>query len=429
MSYLTRKTLLASTVALATLCTVGAGLSPALADDAAPAADPSAIKFSALVDTGITAADNSANVNYGHLFTDKNDQWLLNQAMLTAEKDLDPKATGYDWGFKLQGFYGSDARYTHFIGMFDHNTSNRNQFDITEANVQAHLPVLTDGGIDTKVGAYSTPLGEEVIQANNNYLYSHSYIFNFALPLKHTGVLTTTHVTPVLDVWLGADSGINTTLGDRGTVNNGISGIAGVGLNLMGGNLTVLGLSHFGPADPNLSSGPLGYPNADHVGRYINDIVTTYKLSDAWTLINELNYTREDLTTTAQPHGANAYAVAQYAVYAVNPSLSLVGRGEIFADPNHFFVSGFQGNNDFVDYERGNYTAQTVLGPTQGTTYSEITFGANIKPAGLPAMLDGAMIRPEVRYDTTLDGHKVYDNLTTSNQFTASLDLVIPVSF
>ena len=43
------------------------------------------------------------------------------------------------------------------------------------------------GGTDVKFGQYPTPLGDEVIDATGNTFYSHSYIFNYGLPFKHTG--------------------------------------------------------------------------------------------------------------------------------------------------------------------------------------------------------------------------------------------------
>ena len=158
------------------------------------------------------AAPNSGT-NFGHLFDDRANQPLLNQIDLTAYKPLDPKATGFDWGFKLQGMYGSDARYTHFLGIFDQNPGPgyRNQFDIAEANILLHLPYLTEGGIDIKAGLYSTPLGYETIDPSTNPFYSHSYIFNFGLPLE-------THRHPRHDPrqfacgrYLGIDTGVNTT--------------------------------------------------------------------------------------------------------------------------------------------------------------------------------------------------------------------------
>ena len=123
----------------------------------------------------------------------------------------------------------------------------RNQFDIVEANALLHLPLLFEGGVDIKAGQYSTPLGYEVIDPSTNPFYSHSYIFNFGLPLKHTGVLTTSHVSSLLDVYLGVDTGSNTTFGPLGENNSAIAFIGGVNLTLMDGNLTILALTHIGP--------------------------------------------------------------------------------------------------------------------------------------------------------------------------------------
>lgn len=382
------------------------------------------VKLSALVEAGITATNNdpASNVNFGHLLTDKHDQMVLNQAMLTAQKDLDPKVAGYDWGFKLQGFYGADARYTHAIGLLDHTTDDRNQFDITEANLLAHLPAVTTDGVDVKAGLYSTPLGSEVIQASGNYLYSHSYIFNFGLPYKHTGILTTTHAGPMLDVYLGLDTGTNTTFGARGDNNGALAGIAGLGLNnLMDGKLTVLALSHFGPENPSRNAN--GTSHADDVGRYYNDVVVTYKPDDTWTFVTEGNFVRDDLTH------ANGGGAAQYAVYAWAPWLSLVGRAEIFGDPNNAFVAGFPGNNDFVNFERGLPLQKPLITAAHGTTYAGLTLGANIKPPQVPAMVEGAMIRPEVRYDSTLTGAKAFNDAKDNDQWSFGMDVVVPLSF
>jgi hypothetical protein len=424
---------------------------PLFADEA-PAADASRITSSALIETGIMGnpAGPAVANNYGQLFTDKPNQVVLNQAMLTLNRDLDPKAEGYDWGFKLQGFYGADARYTHFIGLWDHNTSDRNQFDIVEANALLHAPVLTDGGIDLKVGAYSTPIGYEVIQSNLNPLYSHSYIFNYGIPLKHTGGLSVTHVNDMLDIWLGVDSGINTTLDGRGDPNGGVGGIAGFGLNgLMDGKLTVLTLTHFGPGQPSLRTDQTaGVKGAVEHGRYIADSVITYKHSDALTFITELNYIQDDLGWgTGNSHGpAQAGGVAQYVTYALNDTVTLVGRGELFADPKNYFVAGFRGNNDFVGAERGtNYVSGStsavstlaIASPSHhGTTYGALTLGADVKIPGLPERFDGTMLRPEIRYDGNTEGLKAFNYKDVKGtataqdqyQFTIGMDLVIPVS-
>ncbi len=76
--------------------------------------------------------------NFGQLFTDKANQFQLNQILLTAQRAIDSKETGFAVGFKVQLMYGSDARYTHFLGELDRSIGNRYQLDVVEANVSLH---------------------------------------------------------------------------------------------------------------------------------------------------------------------------------------------------------------------------------------------------------------------------------------------------
>src|SRR5260370_7557602 len=82
------------------------------------------LTITGLVEVGASGnANNPAVTNFGQLFTDKANSFFLNQASLTVQRPLDPQATGYDFGFKFQTMYGSDARYTPFLRQFHyHNT-------------------------------------------------------------------------------------------------------------------------------------------------------------------------------------------------------------------------------------------------------------------------------------------------------------------
>ena len=385
---------------------------------AAPAAWLDTLKFSGHVEAGITGNPDDPNngVNFGHLFTDRSNSPLLNQLLLTAERDVDPKATGYDFGFKLQGMYGSDARYTHFTGELDRVFRDRNQVDIVEANISAHLPLLTAGGIDAKIGQYPTPIGSEVIDASGNFFYSHSYIFNFGIPLKHTGFYTTTHVSDLLDIWAGADSGVNTSLGN-GDNNDAWAGLGGFGLNLLGGNLTILGLAHIGPENPR------SVPEHNSTVRQIYDIVATWKVNDNLTSTTEVNYIRDDF------FHATAEGVATYLTYTINDLFSVGGRAEIFRDDcgstgsGFCFVSAFPSATDFVNSEEGRPNLSFVGGRT---TYSEITLGLNFKPAGVPKTFEGFVIRPEFRYDQSWSGPKPFNSQTSDHQFTLAADFILP---
>lgn len=437
---------------LATAATIAAGWGTASAQTAAPAAPPPAtppaaateaapapaaeapppgywingIHLSAQIDAGITGNPSGPKNNFGQLFTDKPNTVLLNQLLLTANKPLDPKATDFDWGFKLQGMYGSDARYTQFLGELNRvDPTDRNQLDVVEANVLFHLPVLFDGGVDIKAGQYSTPIGYETIDPSTNPFYSHSYIFNFGIPLKHTGILTTSHVSPLLDVYLGVDTGVNTTFGPLGDNNSAIGFIGGVNLTMMGGNLTVLALSHIGPENSSRLLSPAGF-NADGYYRYLNDIVITYKATTDLTFVTELNWIRDDFGAsgfaTGKPSPANGLGIAQYVSYNLSDTLTLNGRAELYRDDNNFFVASFQNNGSFVQAEQG-FTAG--VGALHPTTYGALTAGVTYKPPGLPPVISGLLIRPEIRWDTDLGGARAFNSGKDNSQVTLASDVVL----
>jgi hypothetical protein len=412
---------------------------PPIATEAAPAAAPAVadapppgfwidgIHLSAQIEGGITGNPAAPKNNFGQLFTDKPNTVLLNQLLLTANKPLDPKAAGFDWGFKLQGMYGSDARYTQFLGELNRvNPQDRNQLDIVEANVQFHLPVLFEGGVDLKAGQYVTPIGYETIDPSPNPFYSHSYIFNFGIPLKHTGVLSISHVNGMLDVYLGADTGVNTTFGPLGDNNGAIGFITGANLTMMGGNLTVLALSHIGPENVTRALSTAGF-NANGYYRYLNDIVITYKATTDLTFVTELNWIRDDfdgIGTSGTPKTANGFGIAQYASYNLSDQLVLNGRAELYRDDNNVFVASFQNNGSFVQAEQG-FPVSGIGHPLSATTYGALTVGVTYKPAGLPAVISGLLIRPEIRWDTDLGGQKAFNGNTANSQVTLASDFVL----
>jgi Putative beta-barrel porin-2, OmpL-like. bbp2 len=420
----------------------GTATTPAAPAAPAPAAPPAGywidgIHIGLQIEGGFTGNPQQPNdgVNFGRLFDDRANQAQLNQVLLTVNKPTDPNATGFDWGFKVQGMYGSDARYTHFLGVFDQapGPGYENQFDVVEGDVLLHVPFPTAGGMDVKVGLYPTPLGYEVIDPSGNPFYSHSYIFNFGLPLKHTGILTTSHITPMVDAYLGIDTGVNTTFSTgNGDENSAVAALFGFGLNLLGGNLTVLALSHIGPENSTRLLSPIGF-NADGYWRYYNDIVVTWKATDKLTLTTEANLVRDDFdgffVGKTRPSPVNAFGAAQYASYTLTDTVTLNARAEIYRDDSGFFVTAFPNNiglmnNNFVGGELG-LPGATSVGAGQPTTYGEITLGVTFKPS-LPAPITGLLIRPEVRVDDALSGgHPFGGSMNARTQVTLASDFVL----
>lgn len=392
-----------------------------------------AVTFGLQIEGGMTgnAARPANGINFGHSFTDKSNEFLLNQVLATVTRPLDPKATGYDFGFKLQALGGTDARYTRWTYFGRGQSGTRFQGDIVEANVLLHTPWLTEGGIDFKAGMYSTPMGAETIDASTNSFYSKSFIFNYGLPYKHTGLLATAHVTSVVDLYAGVDSGVNTTLGEGKGDNNGAAAfMGGIGLNLMGGDLTILALAHIGPENP--SMGPGAVQDANKYNREIADIVVTWKATGSLTLITELNYIHDNnpFITTANgsaANGASAWGIAQYFGYSLTDEVTLNARAEVFADNKNFFVAAFPGNNAFNAAQSGYALTNAYSVPgSSGTTYGAITLGATYKPKmDWVPVATTLLIRPEVRYDASLNGKKPYNGGKDNGAFTFGTDFVL----
>ena len=375
----------------------------------------SSIKLDFQGDVGITVNPASPNnrQNFGRLFDDAANRPLLNQALLTLHRDVDPKATSPDVGFKLQLLYGSDARIVHTLGVLDQLIHDRNQLDIVEANVSVRLPDIFANGLDIKAGIYPTPLGVELIDPKTNAFYSHSYIFNYGLPYKHTGALATAHVSDLIDLYLGIDSGTNVAVGyGTGDNNNRPGGIAGIGLNMMDGKLTVLALSHMGPENSKRNT-----PFANSAMRYYNDLVVTWKTTDKLTLTTEGNYVKDDGVR------AEAWGITQYAAYAVSDTVTLNGRAEIFRDNTNFFVSTPVGYLDYVAAERGTFGRFNTA--PKPTTYSEFTAGLTYKPSWTPSQLSTLLVRPEIRYDQTLNNSRVFNDGRDRGAVTLATDLLI----
>ncbi len=375
---------------------------------------------------------NREGYNFGSLYEDHANTPILNQILLTAAKPVDPGAKGYAFGFMLEGLYGSDLRFNHFLGIGDQFLGgDRNQLNVVQAHVAAHLPWITAAGIDIKLGLFTSPQGYEGLDSSHNPFYSHSYTDFYATTFNHAGFFSTTHVNTTVDLYLGVDTGNQTSFGFPGGDPNGEpAGFVGFGLsNLLNDRLNVVALSHIGP-EQNFVSDSSG---AQRDLRSYNDVVFTYKFSDAFSGATELNYTRDDYGFGNGP--ATSMSAVQWFAYTLTNVYTLNIRAEVLRDSQNFFVSTPQDDAGFVKSEHGTFalTAPTLVAPnsSQGTTYSEVSLGLTIKPE-VPKPLTLVLLRPEIRYDRVIAGSSVYNNNAylggssgSRGQFTFGGDVVI----
>lgn len=403
-------------------------------------------------------------LNFGHLYTDRANTPQFNQGVLTIQRPLDPNRSEIELGFKFEGVVGTDVRYSTYLGEMEYLIPGRTQFGVLEANALIHLPILTKGGMDIKVGQFFTYNGAEVFNAKDNIFYTHSYSYNFG-PFFHTGVMTQTEVTDWLNVYAGVTTGVDTSVGWPGDNNNSPSLHGGFSAGLFDGALSIMAITHSGPENPSTKDPLLvGYPNGVIGGipascgcapsstwRYYNNVVLQWKAAEDLTFSADISYYREDGWNLAMnpigapapvgvpgafslqsPRGADAYGIATYASYQLNEIVKLSARAEFWRDNNNFFAAAFPGSFDYSNTLHGFPAPAVITQPAgQGTSYFEMTLGATIAPKiSDAAFLSEVILRPEVRWDGALNGAAPFfgsaPGSRRQSQALVSMDVILP---
>jgi hypothetical protein len=347
------------------------------------------IKVYGFIEGSYTAAFNPppGNLLAGRIFDIDNEEILLNQLDLSLEKSLDAGQLAKDhrWGIggKVELIYGSDARFTHsnglnFYGGASPQLSPENQFDLVQGYVDIGLPI--GKGLVLRAGKFVTLLGYETINPTTNPFYSHSYLFGYAIPFTHTGMLAMYNVTDKLTLTGGFSRGWEQALND----NNGQLDYLGQVKYVLNDKLT----TYF-----NFSTGP--QEASDNAWRTVLDGVVTYQATDALSFAVNGDLGLEPLAGAAGS-SAQWYGVALYSGYKFCDQITANLRGEWIADPQ-----GARG---------------------LGANEYEATVGLAIKPFPHDNLGQNLLIRPELRYDYSENA--IFDGGNRFDQWTAAVDAI-----
>jgi hypothetical protein len=137
-------------------------------------------------------------------------EFLLNQMGIVLERPL-KQDNCLNFGFNVTYFAGADAALLQPKGGIDDPPGNpRFSDDFRQLYVSAHLPILTEGGMDVKAGRMGTIIGYNGALAPYRPFYSSDYQWFYSQDGAWTGVLTNLHVSKQLDVLNGVTFGANT---------------------------------------------------------------------------------------------------------------------------------------------------------------------------------------------------------------------------
>ncbi len=192
---------------------------PAPAAAPAPAAPPTwsvgSIDFSGFLagyySFNATRPSNSANGQTNDLynFDDKTDQFNLAAADLTINHNPDPIGIHADIIF---------GRTNALI----HSASEKDTDSYIEQAYISYTPAKTHGS-ELDFGQFVTSAGAETIPAKDNWNYSRSVLFAWAIPYYHFGLRTSTPITKTWTAGLQVVNGWNNVIDNNGGVTIGLT--------------------------------------------------------------------------------------------------------------------------------------------------------------------------------------------------------------
>lgn len=151
----------------------------------------------------------SKHSNYPLTYNDVPNNVQLDQFILRFERQPDTVQTDhFDWGFRFSNLYGVDYRWTTQEGTLSNQLLLRNQtngYDPVEMYGILYYPHWGKGTY-IEIGRYISPPDIEAQLAPNNFLYTHSDMFDFDA-YTQTGVLIATKLSNYWTLLYGVHSG------------------------------------------------------------------------------------------------------------------------------------------------------------------------------------------------------------------------------
>jgi hypothetical protein len=386
------------------------------------------------LDPGIEESTSTYS-NYPLTYDDVPNRPQMDQAVLRIERQPNTVQTDhFDWGFRLTGLYGVDYRWTTQQGVLSNQLLLRNQtngFDPVEAYALLYYPKVAQGMV-VEIGRYISPPDIEAQLAPNNFLYTHSLMFDFD-SYTQTGALFMIKMSNYWTLETALDSGEDIAPWDGSQ-------------HFPTGMLLARWVSHsnrdsvlFG-----INSISLGSHNGQNFTTYTNGYyvnpVTHEHLPMVWGHDNlqQQNVTWTHVFSPDFQNQFEAYYLYEYNAYVggtIN-NYNVATGGPVYLGAGGgpgAYLPGLSSATGFVDY------LELIMGPKDfasfrtdyindprgersgfATSYGSLTFGVTHRFSPV------FMIRPEIRTERAFRwGVYPYDNGTKKYQDTFGMDGIL----
>lgn len=319
-------------------------------------------------------------------------EFLNRQNGVSISKLLDPKELS--WGFNCILIAGSDASFLNptrgwFTGDYGPGGSNRYSVMFTDLNLTAHLPILTEGGVDIKAGRQTTILGPMGALPWQRWFNSSDYAWYNMEEGRYTGVSSVWHVTKQLDWYNGFELGWGTFFAQIGNDFDYITNIS-YWLDEKREKTRIWTTVLTGPTSttPGKNTTVLELGWQHNWNKYIYQIIDS-----------QMVWSKGPVNATAPPgYNERAYDVYTYLGCHLNKCWDLNSRYEWYKDVDGMSYAGGFG--------------------IPHNTYIETTLGLDYHPNRW------LQFRPEIRYDNA-DHNAFGPNFDKKHQLSVSGDVLL----
>lgn len=293
------------------------------------------VTMSGFVDTyyGYNSNQPASRTTAYRNFDINSDQFALNMIELVADKAPDPAASHV--GFHVALGFGEAMNAV--------NSAAAGELGFDQYLKEGYLEFLATKKLQINVGKFVTPAGAEVIESKDNWNYSRSLLFAWAIPYFHYGMSAKYTFNPKFNLTGYLVNGWNNSIDNNSGKTGGFS--AAWTPNAKWG-LTENYL--FGPEHANDNSN----------FRNLSDTVLTYTPNAKLSLMANYDYGSDAFVAGSGPLGINPPftvgpkahwdGIAGYIKYAPNDKWYFATRGEYFQDVGGFETGTSQNMGEFT---------------------------------------------------------------------------------
>jgi hypothetical protein len=276
----------------------------ATAQDPAPSPEPPKIDVTGFVDVYYGYNFNQADPIL-RTFDVQHNAFSLSLAEVAFSKAVTPESRV---GFRADLDFGKTA---DLVAAYEPESDGK---EIYKHIQQAYVSLLT-GKVTWDVGKFVTPIGAEVIESQDNWNYTRSILFGYAIPFYHVGVRANLAATSTLTISGYLVNGWN----NSSELNGDKTGAFGLTWK-PSARVTWIGNYMFGKETP----------GSDDT-RSLFDTTLTFLPTDKLSLMANYDYGKEG--------DVSWWGIAAYAKYQASPNWAIVGRYEYLDDGDGGFMT------------------------------------------------------------------------------------------